>query len=59
MENEFLDRGLLKAKKNAVKKATFTLPVYLVEELDKYCKDRCMFKSKFLTHIIEEAIKDK
>jgi hypothetical protein len=59
MEEEFSDRGILKAKKNLAKKATFTLPTYLLDELDKYCKDRNMFKSKFLAHIIEEAIKGK
>jgi len=59
MKNEFLDMGLLRAKKNVVKKVTFTLPIYLVDELDKYCKDKSMFKSRFLTYIIEEAIKNK
>jgi len=53
------DRGLLKAKRNSTQKSTFTLPKYLIVELDKYCKDRAMFKSKFVAHLIEEAIKDK
>jgi predicted DNA-binding protein len=59
MKNECLDIGILKAKKNIVKKATFTLPIYLINELNNYCKDNSLYKSKFLTHIIEEAIKDK
>lgn len=57
--NDKLDRGLLKAKRHSTQKSTFTLPKYLIVELDKYCKDRAMYKSRFVAHLIEEAIKDK
>jgi metal-responsive CopG/Arc/MetJ family transcriptional regulator len=57
--NDILDKGFLKAKKNGVKKSTFTLPKYLIAELDEYCKEKVIYKSRFVAHIIEQAIKDK
>lgn len=52
--------GIEVAKKsNFSKKITFSMPNSLITDLDIYCKENSLIKSRFITHIVSNAINQK
>jgi metal-responsive CopG/Arc/MetJ family transcriptional regulator len=41
---------------NTSGRITFSMPKYLIKNLDEYCKNNALYKSKFVANVIANAI---